>query len=173
VIATNLLGHMHGAHAVLPFFKRQSTGILINTISMGGWAPMPYGVSYSASKFGLRGYSEALRAELGAFPGIHVCDVFPAFIDTPGFKHAANYVGRELKPMPPVYAPERVARAMVQLASRPRAAVTVGSTATIARILHWLNGRLSNELTARFLRGYFTQARPAPVGDGSVFEPRQ
>jgi short-subunit dehydrogenase len=54
VIRVNLLGYMHGAHAVLPFFKRQQSGLLINTISLGGWVPMPYSVAYSASKFGAR-----------------------------------------------------------------------------------------------------------------------
>jgi NADP-dependent 3-hydroxy acid dehydrogenase YdfG len=59
VIETNLLGYMKGAHAILPYFKNQQKGVLINNISVGGWFPVPYGVSYSASKFGLCGYSEA------------------------------------------------------------------------------------------------------------------
>src|SRR3954465_5281121 len=64
VIEINLLGYLHGAFAVLPYFKRQGYGTLINNISVGGWFPTPYAVGYSASKFGLRGFSESLRAEL-------------------------------------------------------------------------------------------------------------
>jgi short-subunit dehydrogenase len=173
VIRTNLLGHLYGAHAVLPHFKRLGRGVLINTVSVGGWAPLPYAVAYSASKVGLRGYSEALRGELSGWPHIHVCDVFPAFIDTPGFQHSANYIGRELKPMPPVYPAERVARAMVALAVRPRAAVSVGSTAILARVLHALSGRLYAMASARFLRSYFARAPAAAIGDGAVFEPQQ
>jgi len=131
VIRTNLIAYLYGAHAVLPYFLSQAQGTLINTVSIGGWFPLPYGVSYTASKFGLRGYSEALRAELSGWPKIHVCDVFPAFVDTPGFQHSANYVGRLLKPMPPVCAPERVADVMVSLALKPRASTSVGSTAIL------------------------------------------
>ena len=61
VIRTNLLGYVHGAHAVLPYFKRQGYGTLVNNISVGGWFPTPYAAAYSASKFGLRGFFEALK----------------------------------------------------------------------------------------------------------------
>src|ERR1044072_4589721 len=45
VIKTNLLGYMHSAHTVLPYFKAQQQGILINNISVGGWFPTPYGAA--------------------------------------------------------------------------------------------------------------------------------
>lgn len=111
VIHTNLLGYMNGAHAVLPFFKQQKFGILINNISIGGYVPMPFGTGYTASKFGLRGFSEALKGELTEWLNIYVCDMFPAFLDTPGILHAGNYTGKSLKPAPPVYDPQRVAKA--------------------------------------------------------------
>lgn len=138
VIRTNLLGYLHGAYAVLPYFKQQQYGVLINHISVGGWFPTPYAVGYSASKFELRGFSEALRGELGDWPAIHVCDLFPAFLDTPGILHAGNYTGRVLKPAPPVYDPQRVAKAMVSLAQHPKQSVTIGSVATILRLAHFL-----------------------------------
>lgn len=103
VIATNLLGYVHGAHAALPHFFARRRGVLINNISFGGWVPAPYAASYAASKYGLRGFSESLSAELAVdWPDIHVCDVFPSFMDTPGIQHGANYTGRKLKPMPPM-----------------------------------------------------------------------
>ena len=170
VIQTNLLGYFHGAHAALPYFKRQKYGILINTISLGAWAPAPYAVAYSASKFGLRGYAEALRAELRAWPEIHVCDVYPAFIDTPGFQHGANYIGREIKPAQPVYDAQKVAQAMVSLATRPRISTTVGATAQIARLVHAVFGEYANRVMAIMMRHRFEQAAEVPLGDGSLFE---
>ena len=62
VIQTDLLGYLRGAHAALPYFKAQGRGILINTLSVGSWVAQPYAAAYSASKFGLRGLTEALRA---------------------------------------------------------------------------------------------------------------
>jgi len=38
-----------------------------------------------ASKFGVRGLTDALRQELADVPGIHVCNVLPGSIDTPLF----------------------------------------------------------------------------------------
>ena len=171
VIRVNLLGYLHGAHAALPYFKRQASGVLINNISLGAWAPTPYSVAYSASKFGLRGYSEALRAELRRWPNIHVCDLFPAFIDTPGFQHGANYTGREIRPGPGVCPPERVAEAMVALARRPRRAMSVGATAQLARFVHFALGDHANRLFERALHAYLQRAPAAASGDGTLFEP--
>ncbi len=101
VIRTNLLGYIHGAHSVLPYFKQQGYGILVNNISVGGWFVTPYMAAYSASKFGLRGFFESLKGELIQYPDIHICDLYPGFLDTPGMQHAANYTGKSLKPAPP------------------------------------------------------------------------
>lgn len=96
VLRTNLLGYMHEAHAVPPVFLEQGRGIFISMNSLGGFVATPYAAAYSASKFGLRGLSEALRAELAGHSHIHVCDVHPSFVDTPGIGHGANRTGRAL-----------------------------------------------------------------------------
>ncbi len=67
VIETNLIGYVHGAHVAVQQFIKQGYGILINNISVGGWVPVPFGVGYSASKYGIRGFSEALRGELAKY----------------------------------------------------------------------------------------------------------
>ena len=95
-------------------------------VSMGGWSPTPYAAAYTASKFGLRGFSASLREELRDRPGIRVSAVFPALVDTPGFLHGANMSGRALDPGGPFIAPEEVARVMVDLALEPRDEVAVG-----------------------------------------------
>lgn len=169
VIRTNLMGYLHGAHAVLPYFKQQQYGVLINNISVGGWMPVPYGAAYSASKFGLRGFSEALRGELTRWPGIHVCELYPAFLDTPGIQHAGNYTGTVLKPAPPVYDPLLVARAMVSLALRPRRSTTVGSVATLLRLSHFFTPSLTVAITAKVMETYFRNADPLSATSGNLF----
>ncbi len=170
VILTNLVGYLHGAHAVLPYFQRQpSGGVLINTISFGGWVAAPLAAAYTATKFGLRGLSESLRAELGDYRQIHICDVFPSFIDTPGVQHAANYTGRALKPAPPVYAPERVAETMVDLARRPRNAATVGMVASLAHVGYAVLPGFGRWAMRRFINTYLSQADEAPVTEGNLF----
>ena len=170
VIRTNLMGYIHGAYAAVPYFKRQQSGILINNISVGGWFPTPYAVGYAASKFGLRGFSEALRGELSKWPDIHVCNLFPAFLDTPGIQHAGNHTGRVIKPAPPVYDPQRVAQAMVSLAHSPKNSVTVGSVATLLRVMHFFMPALSTSVTARIIEAYLKIADPTPATSGNLFE---
>lgn len=171
VININLLGYVHGAYAVLPYFKIQKHGILINNISVGGWFPVPYAAAYSASKFGLRGFSEALRGELRSWPDICICDAFPAFLDTPGIQHAANYTGKYLKPAPPVYDPGDLARAMVKIVMRPKSSFVVGSFSTFLRVAHLLFPGLTRRITGKVVETYLKKADPVPSGSGNVFMP--
>ncbi|VVQ13610.1 3-phenylpropionate-dihydrodiol/cinnamic acid-dihydrodiol dehydrogenase [Pseudomonas fluorescens] len=141
VLQTDLIGYLRGAYVAWPYFKAQKRGTLINTLSLGSWVAQPYAAAYSASKYGLRGLSEALRGELIGYPDIHVCDIYPAVMDTPGFRDAGNFTGHALKPPPPLYDPHLVAQAMVACALRPKPSTTVGSAATIARLAHyWVPG---------------------------------
>jgi short-subunit dehydrogenase len=169
VIKTNLLGYMNGAHAVLPFFKEQQWGTLINNISIGGFLPVPYGAGYTAAKFGLRGWSEALKGELTQWPEIYVCDLYPAFLDTPGIQHAGNYTGKVLKPAPPVYDPARVAQAMVAVAANPRSNTYIGSASLLLKFSHAIFPELTTKITGIVMRRYFKTADTIALSDGNVF----
>ncbi|WP_262714157.1 SDR family NAD(P)-dependent oxidoreductase [Mucilaginibacter rubeus] len=169
VIKTNLLGYMNGAHAVLPIIKEQEWGTLINIISIGGYLPVPYGAGYTAAKFGLRGWSEALKAELSAWPEIYVCDLFPAFLDTPGISHAGNYTGKVLKPGPPVYDPARLAQAMVKVTASPASNNYVGSISRLFKLSHTLFPGLTVKAAGTVMRRYFGSAGPITMTDGNVF----
>ncbi|MDB5891337.1 MAG: short-chain dehydrogenase/reductase [Polaromonas sp.] len=173
VIESNLIGHMNGAHAVLPHFRVRRRGTLINMISVGGWAPSPYAASYAASKFGLRGFSESLRAEVANVPGVHVCDIYPTFVDTPGLMHGANYSGKNLRPPPPLLDPREVADAIVALSKSPRPVTSVGSVAWPARIAHALAPQLTGRMAAKLAGVAFNRAKPAVVTDGNLFTPSQ
>ncbi|RZJ10497.1 MAG: SDR family oxidoreductase, partial [Haliea sp.] len=173
VIEANLIGHMNGAHAALPHFKGAGRGTLINMISIGGWASTPYSAAYTASKFGLRGFSEALRAEVSGQPGIHVCEVYPTFVDSPGISHGANYTGKHIEPPSPMLDPREVADTVVALAfaRHPRASTMLGSVALPARLSHALAPDLTGRITRRLMDHALGRADPAPVTDGNLFEP--
>jgi NAD(P)-dependent dehydrogenase (short-subunit alcohol dehydrogenase family) len=64
VIETNLLGPLFLARAVLPQMRSQKSGYFIMISSLSGIAGLPGDVSYTASKFGLEGATEALRHEV-------------------------------------------------------------------------------------------------------------
>jgi NAD(P)-dependent dehydrogenase (short-subunit alcohol dehydrogenase family) len=102
LIEVNLAGVINGAHAaVRSMLAGSGRGVIINIASIGGRLPMPFASAYSASKYGVRGLTEALRYELAAVSDIAVCGVYPGFVDTPTNVHSANYTGRALRPVPP------------------------------------------------------------------------
>lgn len=171
VIQTNLMGYLYGAYKVIPYFKSQNRGILINNISLGAFVPNSFATAYSASKFGIRGFSEALKYELVSFPGIHVCDVFPAFIDTPGFLHGANFSGKELRPAPPVYDPFMVAERIVSICKSPRDRSMVGNSGRIARLTNALAPKLMGHSLAKVMQKYFKEAKETDVTVGNLFKP--
>lgn len=170
VVRTNLLGYMNGCYAVLPFFKDQGHGVVINLNSLGAWIPLPYASGYSASKFGLLGFMEALRGELANQADIHICDLYPVSVDTPGFQHAGNYTGSTLKPVPPLIAPEVVAKHAVALARSPKAQTTLGWPTYFARVGYTLFPKLSRNLVGQMFREYFQIGSPSPVTEGHIFE---
>lgn len=172
VVETNLVGHMTDAHAVLPVFKAQRHGTFINMISLGGFVSTPFSAAYSASKFGLRGFSEALRAELSGYRDIHVCDVYPAFVDTPGVTHAANYTGKSISaPPPPVFDARKVADKVVELARHPKPTTTVGVGISAIRLLHAFAPNLIAALSARATKAYLKKAPPADDRTGNLYRP--
>jgi short-subunit dehydrogenase len=170
-IRANLIGHMNDAYAVLPIFLRQGYGTFVNMISLAGFSPAPFAAAYSASKFGLRGLSEALRAELSDYPDIHVCDVYPAFVDTPGLHHGANYIGRRLTAPPPLIDARRVADAVVRLVDHPRNTVMLGSPTPASRLMHAFSPELNARIIYEGFRRYFETAEPVPVSEGNLFAP--
>lgn len=170
-IETNLMGYLHGAHAALPFMLRQGRGVIINNVSIGGFVPTPYSASYGASKFGARAFSNALRQELKDWPDIHVCAVYPFFMDTPGVQHGANYTGRKLQPAPPVFAPEKTAEAIVRLVHRPKREVIVGAITKLAAVGYGAAPSLVEWGLARSMEAYFAQAERRPRTDGNIYRP--
>lgn len=171
VVRTNLMGYIHGAQAVLPVFKRQRHGILINNISVGGWFPTPYMAAYSASKFGLRGFFEALKGELKPYSQIHVCDLYPGFLDTTGMQHSANYTGKQLTPAPPLYSPYKVAQAAVKLIKRPKSKMVIGAFPIILKIAYSLAPTLTRNIAGALFRRYLNMAPGTTITKGNILHP--
>ena len=73
---TKFMGCVHVCQQVLPVMRRQRRGRSINLSSIGGIMGLPYQGFYSASKFAIEGFSEALAGEVGRF-GITVSMVEP------------------------------------------------------------------------------------------------
>lgn len=77
----NIKGVLNGCHAALPFLKQASSARIINLSSASAIYGQPDLVSYSASKFAVRGITEGLDIEWQKY-GIRVLDVMPLFVQT-------------------------------------------------------------------------------------------
>jgi NAD(P)-dependent dehydrogenase (short-subunit alcohol dehydrogenase family) len=115
----NYWGQVYGSRAAVPHLMRQG-GTLINVASALADRAIPLQGNYCAAKHALKGFTDSLRMELEeAGAPISVTLVKPGSIDTPLFDKARTLLGVEPQPVPPVYAPELVARAILDCAERP------------------------------------------------------
>ena len=175
VIETNLFGEIHGSRAAIERFREQDGGVLINVASLWGRITSPYVTAYVTSKFAIYAFTECLRQGIQDLEGhrnIHICTVMPESIDTPIFHHAANYTGREVRPVPPVVAPDRVARRIVRLAERPRRQVIVGGAGHLLNFAHKITPqRVFVALTPRAFALTALGREGVPPTDGNLFEP--
>ncbi len=171
IVDTTLFGQIHAARAVLPQFRSQGHGVLVNIASLYGQLSSPYVAPYVTSKWGLLGFFEVLRQELRDAPGIAVCTILPGAVDTPIYRHAANYVGHQIRPLPPVTAPERVVAAVVRAVDHPKAEIIVGRAHHLGARAHRLAPRLCDRLVGPLVDHFALRNIPAPAHDGNVFSP--
>jgi short-subunit dehydrogenase len=76
MVGVNVWAPIRLAQLVVPHMRAAKSGTIVNLSSLAGRMGMPYYATYCASKFAIRGFSEALRREL-APDGVHVVAVFP------------------------------------------------------------------------------------------------
>lgn len=118
IFEVNVHGPINGIKAVAPAMVERGQGHIVNVSSAVGRVPVPDAATYSASKFAVVGFSEALRMEL-APSGIDVSLILPAVVQT----ELADGVP-QAKGMKPV-TPEDVAAAIESVIREPRPEVWV------------------------------------------------
>lgn len=109
VLEVNLFGTARLTQLVLPHMRKQGSGTIINTSSIGGKVYTPLGAWYHASKHALEGWSDCLRLETEHL-GIKVIIIEPGIIDT-GFNEAM--VGR-IENVPSTGAYEKMKQAVLK-----------------------------------------------------------
>jgi NADP-dependent 3-hydroxy acid dehydrogenase YdfG len=121
-VNVNLTGLMEVTHAVLPTMLAQRSGHILNMCSVAGWVAAPMYSVYAASKFGVRGFTDALRREVGVY-GIKVSGIYPGPALTEFGQHASGSESHNRDFKPPAWAhmtSKYVAQQVVAVAKRPR-----------------------------------------------------
>lgn len=85
-VEVNLLGAIWTARAVLPHMIERRSGHIVNMGSGASFIATPTYSVYAATKFGMRGFTEALRREVGVY-GIRVSGIYPGGVDTEFVEH--------------------------------------------------------------------------------------
>jgi short-subunit dehydrogenase len=112
LVRVNLLGSINAARSVLDSMIRRKRGHLVFLGSIAGHVGVPFEALYSATKFGIAGFAEALAGEV-AVDGIGVSVVSPGPVDTPFFDARGHpYTRRRPRPADPAEIAAAVVRAV-------------------------------------------------------------
>jgi short-subunit dehydrogenase len=143
---TNFWGLVYGSLAAVKHLKRKG-GAIINLGSTVSERAVPLQGIYSATKHAIKAFTDALRMELEAEGApISLSLIKPGPIDTPFTHNAKNYLPTEPRHVPPVYAPETVAEAILRCAETPTRDVFVGGGGKGIATLGYYAPRLTDKL---------------------------
>jgi NAD(P)-dependent dehydrogenase (short-subunit alcohol dehydrogenase family) len=173
IVEVNLLGQVHGAQAALPYLRQEGRGALIHVTSVEAVRTLPYQAAYGASKHGVAGFIEALRLELQeeGLP-VSVTNIMPGTINTNLFNKARSKLGVMPKGLPPVYAPELVAEAIVHAAEHPTKDLYIGDAGWFMGTLQRLAPRLLDAyLLSSAFEGQRTNRRKGFGEPDNLYEP--
>jgi NAD(P)-dependent dehydrogenase (short-subunit alcohol dehydrogenase family) len=165
---------LHGtavvARVVLPLFRKQGAGHLVVVNSLLGNIATPLLGSYVAAKWGQLGLIRVLQQETRDEPGISVSAVQPGGVDTPIYVQAASWTGSTGRPPPPVYSPQRVARAVLSTLDRPRRIVQAGLFNHVITAGFRLVPGVFDVLVGPLLQRMAIADDDVPPTEGNVFE---
>jgi short-subunit dehydrogenase len=136
VTEVTYLGTVNGTRIALSRMRPRDSGTIVNVCSGVVFHGLPLMTSYSGAKAAVRAFGQALRVEL-AFERsrVRVSTVFPPAVNTPFFAHAISHMGWPARPVPPVYQPDVIARAIFLAARAGRPEMTISGTVAAFALL--------------------------------------
>lgn len=149
IFGINLWGMMYGSLAFLPHLRKQKEASIVNLSSIFGIHGVPYQAAYCTTKFGIRGFNEALALEERMNKtSVTVTSVHPGGIKT-NIARNSRYAGSDENLIQKfeksfITSPEKAAKEIINAIKRKKQRVLVGPD---AKILYFLN-RLSPRLMA-------------------------
>ena len=150
IMGVNFWGVVYGTKAFLPHLRRADEAHIVNVSSLFGLMSMPLQSTYNATKFAVRGFTEALKMEL-AGSSVGVSSVHPGGVKTAIAKNArigddVAFVTREKLvknfDKKAMTTPEQAAAIIIRGIEKDRRRILVGRDARwLDRVVRWLPGR--------------------------------
>ncbi|WP_327027638.1 SDR family oxidoreductase [Micromonospora sp. NBC_01740] len=162
VTEVNYLGTVHGTLAALRHMRARGRGAVVQVGSALAYRGIPLQSAYCASKHAVQGFNDSLRAELlHDCPGVKLSMVQLPAINTPQFSWVRTRLPRHPQPVPPIFAPEVAAKAIVWAADHGPRELNVGGPTWRARLGDVLAPGLLDRKLAR--DGYDSQQTDTPI----------
>ncbi|MGC4789952.1 SDR family oxidoreductase [Micromonospora sp. DT178] len=162
VTEVNYLGTVHGTLAALRHMRACGRGAIVQVGSALAYRGIPLQSAYCASKHAIQGFNDSLRAELlHDCPGVKLSMVQLPAINTPQFSWVRTRLPRHPQPVPPIFAPEVAARAIVWAADHGPRELNVGGPTWRARLGDIVAPGLLDRKLAR--DGYDSQQTETPI----------
>ncbi len=140
----NYFGTVNILKLVVPLMQKRRSGTIVNISSMAGFLGVYGYTAYSASKFAVSGFTDALRSELKPY-SIQVSVVFPPDTDTPQLEYESKFkpfITKEIAGSAKSLSPEVVAREILNKASRGKYLILPGTEAKLFYFAHHLVGQM-------------------------------
>jgi short-subunit dehydrogenase len=176
LIDVNLKGVVYSSYTDLKIFKAQGYGKLINVGSVESEVPLAYHATYGSTKAAVRSLGNVLHQEIrlsGDKKRMKVVTIMPWAVDTPFWRHAANYSSGTPR-MAAMDAPQKVVNAIIFASLHRKRELPVGWKAHAADISHRLLPHFTERISANIAHRYqIRTAPPAPSTSGAVFTPME
>ncbi len=151
IVAVNLTGTINCTRLAFPLLQASAPARVINMASASALYGTPDMASYSATKFAVRGLTEALNIEWQRYQ-IHVSDILPPFVKTPMLQQAPET--KSMRTLGVRLTADMVARTVWRAAHGKRVHYPMTWSFKLLWVLaKLLPGRL-NRLTMKFISGY-------------------
>jgi NAD(P)-dependent dehydrogenase (short-subunit alcohol dehydrogenase family) len=182
IVDINFWGVVHGTQAYLPWLVEQNSGAVVNTSSVFGLIGWPTQATYNATKFAVRGFTEALRHELRE-TGVNAVAVHPGGVATNIVRNARFHVddrgGRSQEALQRDFervahlSPDKAAAIIVRGVERGNERIRVGLDAVATDLLQRIAPRRYFDVVKRLepLMRNADEAAGAPPTEAAVTKP--
>jgi len=150
IMEVNFFALAEMTRLALPLLKQGCRPIVVNVSSILGHRGVPYNSEYSASKFAVQGFSEAIRAELSR-EGVDVLVVSPGTTRTEFFDRLLERHGEPHWPEHGSVSPEYVAQRIVRAIRQGRHEITPFWLGKLLCLLNRLSPRLVDRIMTRYV----------------------